>query len=68
MADGSDNRSLGDLLAELSRETGQLVRKELELATTELTAKARKAGVQIGIAAAGGALVHAGVLVLLACW
>jgi hypothetical protein len=66
MADGSDNRSLGDLLAELSRETGQLVRKELELATTELTAKARKAGVQIGIAAAGGALVHAGVLVLLA--
>jgi hypothetical protein len=66
MADGIDNRSLGDLLAELSRETGQLVRKELELATTELTAKARKAGGQIGIAAAGGALVHAGVLVLLA--
>jgi hypothetical protein len=67
MADGSsDNRSLGDLLAELSRETGQLVRKELDLATTELTAKARKAGGQIGIAAAGGALVHAGVLVLLA--
>jgi drug/metabolite transporter (DMT)-like permease len=66
MADGSDNRSLGDLLAELSRETGVLVRKELDLATTELTAKARKAGAQIGIAAAGGALVHAGVLVLLA--
>ena len=66
MADGSDNRSLGDLLAELSRETGELVRKELQLATTEMTAKARKAGVQIGIAAAGGALVHAGVLVLLA--
>jgi hypothetical protein len=66
MPDGSDNRSLGDLLTELSRETGQLVRKELELATTELTAKARTAGLQIGIAAAGGALVHAGVLVLLA--
>jgi drug/metabolite transporter (DMT)-like permease len=66
MTDGSDNRSLGDLLAELSRETGVLVRKELDLATTELTAKARKAGAQIAIAAAGGALVHAGVLVLLA--
>lgn len=66
MADGSDNRSLGDLLTELSRETGELVRKELQLATTEMTAKARNAGVQVGIAAAGGALVHAGVLVLLA--
>jgi putative superfamily III holin-X len=66
MADPTDNRSLGDLLSELSRETGQLVRKEIELATTEMTAKASKAGAQIGIAAAGGALVHAGVLVLLA--
>ena len=66
MADRLDNRSLGDLLAELSRETGQLVRKEIELATTEMTAKARKAGSQVGVAAAGGALIHAGVLVLLA--
>jgi hypothetical protein len=66
MADRLDNRSLGDLLAELSRETGQLVRKEIELAKTEMTAKARKAGAQVGMAAAGGALIHAGVLVLLA--
>jgi hypothetical protein len=66
MADRLDNRSLGDLLAELSRETGQLVRKEIELATTEMTAKVRKAGAQVGVAAAGGALIHAGVLVLLA--
>ena len=65
MADRLDNRSLGDLLAELSRETGQLVRKEIELAKTEMTAKARKAGAQVGMAAAGGALIHAGVLVLL---
>jgi hypothetical protein len=66
MPDKLDNRSLGELFAELSRETGQLVRKEVELASTELTAKARKAGAQVGVAAAGGALVHAGVLVLLA--
>lgn len=66
MADRTDNRSIGDLLAELSRETGQLVRKEVELATTEMTAKARRAGGQVGIAAAGGALAHAGLLVLLA--
>jgi Flp pilus assembly protein TadB len=66
MVDRIDNRSLADLLAELSRETGQLVRQEVELATTEMTAKAKKAGTQIGIAAAGGALMHAGLLVLLA--
>jgi hypothetical protein len=66
MATGSDNRSLGDLLAKLSHDTGELVRKELQLATTEITAKARKAGAQVGMAAAGGALLYAGVLVLLA--
>ena len=61
-----DNRTLGELVAELSRETGLLVRKEVELATTEMTAKARRAGIHVGVAAAGGALVHAGLLVLLA--
>ena len=66
MADPLDNRSIGDLFAELSRETSQLVRKEVELATTEMTAKARKAGGHVGVAAAGGALAHAGLLVLLA--
>jgi Flp pilus assembly protein TadB len=66
MADRKDDRSLGELFAELSRETGQLVRKEVELATTEMTAKAKKAGAAAGVAAAGGALVHAGLLVMLA--
>jgi drug/metabolite transporter (DMT)-like permease len=66
MADKLDNRSLGDLLSELSRETSTLVRKEIELATTETTAKLKVAAGYAGIAAAGGALVHAGLLVLLA--
>ena len=66
MADKLDNRSIGDLLAELSRETSQLVRQEVELASTEMTAKAKKAGGHIGVAAAGGALAHAGLLVFLA--
>ena len=38
----ADNRSLGELMAELSRETGTLVRKEFELATTELTSRVRE--------------------------
>jgi hypothetical protein len=61
-----DNRSLAELVSELSRETGQLVRKEVELATTEMTMKARRAGAHVGTAATGGALLHAGLLVLLA--
>lgn len=63
-----DNRSLGDLMAELSRETGTLVRKEVELATTEMTANLREAAGHAGIAAAGGALIHAGLLVALAAF
>jgi hypothetical protein len=61
-----DERSLGELLAELSRETSVLVRKEVELATTEITAKARTASAHVAVVAAGGALAHAALLVLLA--
>jgi drug/metabolite transporter (DMT)-like permease len=66
MPPGNDERSLGELFAELSRETGVLIRKEMELATTELSGKLKVAGTQAGIVAAGGALAHAGLLVLLA--
>jgi xanthine/uracil permease len=65
-ADRTDERSLGELFAELSRETGTLMRKEVELAKVELTASMRKAGADAGMAAAGGALAHAGLLVVLA--
>lgn len=66
MAGPADDRSLGDLFAELSRETGLLIRKEVELATTEMSAKLKTASAQAGTVAAGGALAHAGLLVLLA--
>jgi hypothetical protein len=66
MAGTADQRSIGELFAELSRETGTLVRKELELATTEMTGKARIAGAHVGTIAAGGALAHAALLILLA--
>jgi hypothetical protein len=65
MAQGEE-RSLGELFAELSRDTGALVRKEVELATTEMSAKLKVAGTQASVVAAGGALAHAGLLVLLA--
>jgi hypothetical protein len=66
MAANSDNRSLGELFSELSRETGTLIRKELELASTEMTSKARIAGGHVAVVATGGALAHAGMLVILA--
>ena len=66
MADRTDNRSLADLFSELSREMSELVKKEVELASTEMTAKAKRAGGHVGVSAAGGALAHAGLLVFLA--
>lgn len=66
MAERIDDRSLGELFSELSRETSALVRKEVELAKTEMSAKLKTAGGHAGVVAAGGALAHAGLLVLLA--
>src|SRR3954468_22253048 len=66
MADRPDERSRGQRFAEHRRETGVLIKKEVELATTEMSAKAKTAAAGAGVAAAGGALAHAGLLVLLA--
>ena len=66
MSARQEERSLGELFAELSRETAVLVRKEVELATTEMTAKAKVAATHAAIVAAGGALAHAALLVFLA--
>ena len=62
----TDNRSLGELFAELSRETSQLVRQEFALAKTEMTEKAREAGAQGAKVAAGGVLAHGALLVFIA--
>jgi hypothetical protein len=62
----ADNRSLGELMAELSRETGTLVRKEFELATTELTSRVREVATHAAVATVGAARLHPRVLVLIA--
>ena len=67
----AENRSIGELFSDLSRDIGTLVRKELELLKSETDVEGdRPPGAHLGIAVAGGALVHAGLLVLLAasCW
>jgi hypothetical protein len=61
-----DNRSLGELFSELAQETSTLVRQEVNLAKTEMSHKASRAGRHIGVLAAGGAVAYAGLLAILA--
>jgi len=61
-----EDRSLGDLFADLSRDTTTLVRQEIELAKTEMTQKATRVGKDVGFLAVGGAIAYAGVLAFVA--
>ena len=61
-----EERSLGELFAELSKETSALVRHEVELARTEMTQKATSVGKDVGSLAVGGAVLYAGLLAIIA--
>ncbi len=61
-----DDRSLGELFGDLTRELGTLFRSEVTLAKTEMTQKAAQAGKDVGFLAAGGAVAYAGLLTLIA--
>jgi preprotein translocase subunit SecF len=66
MADLRDERSLGELFAELSRETGTLIRKEVELARVEMSERLSRVGRHAAFIGVGGAIAYAGVLALVA--
>src|SRR5918997_4528989 len=66
MQQSKEDRSLGELFAELARETSTLVRQEVTLAKTEMSQKASRAGRHVGVLAAGGAVAYAGLLAILA--
>jgi uncharacterized membrane protein YqjE len=66
LAADNDNRSLGELFSDLSRETSALVREEVALAKTELSQKAAQVGKDVGFLAAGGAVLYAGFLTIIA--
>jgi len=59
-------RPLGELFADLARETSTLVRQEMQLAKMELSHKAKLAGRDAALVGAGGALAYAGLLAILA--
>jgi len=59
-------KSLGELFGDLTRETSQLVREELNLAKAEMTQKASKAAKDAVTIAAGAFVAYMGLLVLVA--
>jgi len=60
------DRSLGELLAELTQEMTTLVRQEITLARVEMTDKVSNVAKQVGLLAVGGALAYSGVLAIVA--
>jgi len=68
---GSDDlrdRSMGELLKQLSQETTQLVHQELELAKAELAQKGKQAGMGAGMFGGAGAIGLAALGALTACF
>ena len=69
------DRSVGELLKQLSEQTATLVRQELDLAKAEMQQKGRQAGFGLGLLGAGGVLalatlgaLTASLIMLLAEW
>jgi len=61
-----NDRSLGELFADLAKESSVLVRQEVALAKAELTQKAGQVGKDIGFLAVGGLVLYAGLLAIIA--
>ena len=59
-------RPLGELLGDLGRQVGSLVRRELDLAKVEASERASQLGRDAALVAIGGAVLHGALLVLLA--
>ena len=61
-----EERSIVQLLRELTTETRTLLKQEVDLAKTEMTEKAARVGTNLGALAVGGAVAFLGALALLA--
>ena len=57
-----DDRSLGELFGDLTRSLSTLIRQELDLARTEMTARAGRLSSGAAMVGVGGALLYAAVL------
>src|SRR5829696_3722580 len=59
-----DERSVGELVQQLSQQTSALIRQEMRLAQAELTEKGKHAGKGAGMFGGAGLLAVAGILAL----
>ena len=66
MQQTQDDRSLGELFAELAREMSRLVQQEIALAKTEMTQKATRVGINVAFLLMGAAIAYAGLLAIIA--
>jgi len=66
MTEGRDDRSLGELFADLAHETSTLVRQELRQAGTEIGQRASGVGKDVAQLAVGAVVAHAAFLALVA--
>lgn len=66
MQQRNDDRSLGELLADLTNQMTTLVRQEVELARVETTAKVTRAARNAAMLAVGGVVVYTALLALVA--
>ena len=64
MAANTDDRSLGQMFAELSRETRTLIQQEIQLAKTELAEKASRMKKGAVLMVGGGLLAYGGLLAI----
>lgn len=66
VSETSTDRSAGDLVQQLSRQTADLVRQEMRLATAELQEKGKTAGIGAGMFGGAGVVALYGVGALIA--
>jgi hypothetical protein len=60
-----DDRSIGQLLKELTQESSTLLKQEVDLAKTEMSEKASRLGANLGEVAVGGSVAFLGAIALL---
>ena len=64
-AERKDDRTIGQLLKELTHESSTLLKQEVDLAKTEMSEKASRVGANLGEVAVGGAVAFLGAIALL---
>jgi Putative Actinobacterial Holin-X, holin superfamily III len=66
MSTNADDHTIGEMFAELSRETRTLIQQEVQLAKTELSEKAARMAKGAGMIVGGGLIAYGGLLAVLA--